>query len=249
MEGMVKDQEEILRLIGQGKKAAEMATILGVSRKRIYKRIGKMDKALVDAARQEAKQEAKRKQQEEILDLIRQGKSKIEMKTILGLSLPTIYSKISEIDKALVDAAEQEAKQGNNGKKMNANTIRKKMNEKEITANDVKEYRFVIDEKYDKVTYEEIVLLVNAYIKTKQTTEAIRFLNTVINNEDLRYLDIEKMKDMKTQVEQIQKQQMARRLIWQDKKTSDIMKLTGLEEEEVVAIRREIEKRLGLQME
>lgn len=123
--------------------------------------------------------------------------------------------------------------------------IRQGKTRKEITVDDVKEYRAIIDDKYDKVTYEEIILLVNAYIKTRQTSEAIQFLNTVINNEDLRYLDVEKMKNVKTKIEQIKKRQTARRLLRQDKRISYIMAQTGLKETEVLAIKREVEKQLG----
>ena len=288
-------QEDILEPIRQGKKQSEIATILGVSVSTISKRIMKIDKALEDEAINEAVQHGLRRareevKQEEILELMKEGKMQHEIAEKLEVSVNTINKKTKEIGKTLVDAARQEAvqhglrkrkgrekiqikkedilelmKEGKTQQEMaeelevSVSTINKrikeinvdfeifriKMNEGQLTRSDVQEYRSIIDEKYNRVTREEIILLVNAYIKTKQTTEAIRFLNTIISDEGLKGFDKEKIKNLKIQVEQIQKRQMVRRMLRDGKKINYIMTQTGLKETEIVAIKEEMEQKLG----
>lgn len=213
-------EEDILELTRQGKKQCEMADILGVSNSTITIKMMKIDQALLDKAINEAVQQGLRKPKKQIKETIIEEKEKEKKEH-------------SPKEKKVI---------------IDAKTIQEKMDKKEITVDDVKEYRLVIDEKYDKVTHEEVILLVNAYIRTKQPTEAIRFLNTTINNEDLAYLDIEKLKHTKTQVEQIQKKQTVRKLLRAGGKVSNIMQQTGLEETEVLAIKREMENKLGIEI-
>ncbi len=263
-------QEEILERIRQEKSQHKIARAFQVADTTINKKIASIPQKLLEDARQEGE---KRRQEEEK----NKEKEQKEIAGILGVSNNTISREISKTDEKAVLEPEIEGEtkqQGVEGQEeteqtgqriqeksikkesretqrktnINAKTIRKKMDAKEITVNDVNAYRMVIDEKYDKVTLEEIILLVNAYIKTKQTTEAIRFLNMTMNNEDLAYLGVEKLEKAKMQLERMQKQQMARRLLKDDMRTSYIMAQTGLKETEILALKRDMEKRLGTQL-
>ena len=231
-----REQEEILELIRQGTSKKEIIGILGVSEPTVYSKINEIDPALVE----ETEREAERREKEKILELMRQGKSKSEVANTLGVSLATVYKRINKIDLTLVKEAEEEAE-----RRKQKGAIYKKMKEGQLTVSDVKAYRNIVDEKYDRANYSEIVLLINGYIKTKQITEAIRFLNVIINDEGLQCLDIEKIKNLKIQVEQIQKRQMVRRMLRAGKKTSDIMIQTRLRKTEIEAIKEEMEQKLG----
>ena len=231
-----REQEEILELIRQGTSKKEIIGILGVSEPTVYSKINEIDPALVE----ETEREAERREKEKILELMRQGKSKSEVANTLGVSLATVYKRINKIDLTLVKEAEEEAE-----RRKQKGAIYKKMKEGQLTVSDVKAYRNIVDEKYDRANYSEIVLLINGYIKTKQITEAIRFLNVIINDEGLQCLDIEKIKNLKIKVEQIQKRQMVRRMLRAGKKTSDIMIQTRLRKTEIEAIKEEMEQKLG----
>lgn len=247
--------EQILEFMADDKTARQIARITGAaSDTTIYKRIREMEPAKVakakeDGRRVRAQREKMAKEKEEIADetsstkvrksakeiaqekekkfdeLVKQGKKAEEISQMTNMQIKTVKAKMEK-------------------KRVNGTIIRQKLREKTITQGDIKEYRNIIDEKYDQVKYDEVVLLANVYIKTGQAAEALRFLNLFINNQDFQYLGIDKMKKLKGQVEEIQNRQRVRRMLKADPniKAADIAAKTGLKETEVLAIKRKMEE-------
>lgn len=345
-----KEQEEILNLISQGYMKYEIADIKGVTPFTLSVKIKGIDQELLEAAEEEGIRVRKQKEQEEILNLIKQGYSQKKIAAIKKMTEATISRKVQEVNPDLLEAARMEgmkqmkkAREGKRRKKTQtirtnahkkginvkenieasdtkenkdkddrgtrksnvkkieikdnkksrkrpkidvneilalredgysdtaianiigissttvwkirssnkvdyAEYIKEKIDSKTLTPEDVSKYRQIIEEKYDKVTYKEVVLLLNAYIKTKQLNEGAKFINILINNEDMQYLGIERINNLKKQIEDIRKKQIARRELRKDTKVEEVMRLTGLKEIEVLAIKREMAERLGREM-
>ena len=216
-------EEDILYYISKNKTQREIADIYGASRSTIVNRIHKIDPAKLEQARQKAREAEAR----EILEL-RKQKSVKEIAKLKNETEASIYGKIARSNKS------EEVK-----------IIQKMKDKKALTFDEVERYRTIINREYHKITYQEIALLVNAYIRTKQIEEAIRFLDTILNAEGLEHLDIEKIKNAKIQVEQIQKRQMARNLVRQGKKIYEIMETTNLKVKEILDIKQEMGQRIG----
>ena len=86
-------------------------------------------------------------------------------------------------------------------KKLEIGTIRKE---------DVELYKKQID--YDRMSYQDIVLLVKLYINTNQVNKALEFINGIINDENMQYFGIEKLNKIKQEIQKIQKEQKVRGL-------------------------------------
>ena len=241
------EQEELLEYKRNGKSAKEIANTKGVALSTVYDKLAKIDPKLL----KEAEQEWQQREQEELLEYKRNGKSVKEIADIKGVSMSTIYNKLAKIAPELVKEAKRKGKQKQEKSDAgigNISIIKEKIKSREITQNDVKKYRCMVDEKYNEVSYDEVITLIRAYIATKQITEGIRFLNMIINNQDFQYLGIEKIKDMKIQVENIQKRQIARRLLRAEEKIPNIVQQTGLKETEIIEMKKQAYTKGGISL-
>ncbi len=242
-----REQEELLEYKRNGKSAKEIANTKGVALSTVYDKLAKIDPKLL----KEAEQEWQQREQEELLEYKRNGKSVKEIADIKGVSMSTIYNKLAKIAPELVKEAKRKGKQKQEKSDAgigNISIIKEKIKSREITQNDVKKYRCMVDEKYNEVSYDEVITLIRAYIATKQITEGIRFLNMIINNQDFQYLGIEKIKDMKIQVENIQKRQIARRLLRAEEKIPNIVQQTGLKETEIIEMKKQAYTKGGISL-
>ncbi len=266
-----QEQEKILNLLRDGKTRVEIANIMGVTYGTISKRIRKMDPKEVEKAyqegynkrrqkeiciyeKQEEKQEEKREEEQEekqekeqpikakkgnkkqqknqekieeglkILRLRQQGKKQKEIAEIMGVSISTVCVKLRQM-KA----------------KPNYSQLKQKLKEHTITRDEIDDYRDYLDDKYDKIDIKEVLLMSNMYIKTKRTSEAIKFLNLLIGNEDMEYLGKEKLIEARSETERIGKIQKVRELVKNNRSISEIMVETGLKEIEVIRIRNQIQ--------
>lgn len=204
-------QERILEYIKQGCLQNEMAQREEVADSKISEEISKIDTKRVDEARKEARINL----QEELLGYVRGGYIQEEIAEIKGVTQQTISQWMKAIDPKLIEEAKQYAKENKNEQSQQytriKGTIIRKMRLERITKEHVEKYQQAIDEQYDKVGLDDIALLIKGYIKTKQIQEALYFLNKTINNEDMEYLGIEQLNQLKIQIEQIQKKQKVRR--------------------------------------
>lgn len=318
----IKRQERLLEYVRQNLTYEQIAEKEGVTTVTIWSYIKEIDEELLKQAEEEAKQLEQMERQKRLLEYIRDKLTREEMAEKEGVSKVTIWNYMKQIDKDLLERAKkedeetwqqtkqdeeekwkqikneneerwkllmqgskekwQQLKQENdvaiqqleqenekeeqqkkkqstkskekiekkrstkqNNTKLN---IRRKMASKKITIDDVRSYQEELDEKYNKVTYEDIVLLMRLYIKTKKIEEAIKFLNKTIYNEDMAYLGLERLKKIKEQLEGIKKKQQVRGLIQNDKKTAEIVKVVGLSEIEIIRIKKEMEKNVGIEI-
>lgn len=249
------EEKEILALIGQNYSVKQIAVSKGENEFATRRKIKRIDSALLE----EAYRIAKEKQDKEILDLLKKGYSRASIGVELDVSPGTIRNRIQQIDKAKLEEALKEGEKAKEaikqqeqlekqkkveqekikmGKSAKKNEVEKKLCSKKLTKKDVADYRKAIDEKYDTVTEKEIILLVKAYVKFNQIREAEYFLNAIINNEDMQYLNIEGLKQIRTEVQEIKKKQIAWKLVRQKMKTEDIMEMSGLRETDVIALKR-----------
>lgn len=318
----IERQERLLEYVRQNLTHEQIAEKEGVTKVTIWSYIKEIDEELLKQAEEEAKQLEQMERQKRLLEYIRDKLTREEMAEKEGVSKVTIWNYMKQIDKDLLerakkedeetwqqtkqdeeekwkqikneneerwkllmqgskekwqqlkqenDVAIQQLKQENEkeeqqkkkqstkskekiGKKGSTKqnnmklNIRRKITSKKITIDDVRSYQEELDEKYNKVTYEDIVLLMRLYIKTKKIEEAIKFLNKTIYNEDMAYLGVERLKKIKEQLEGIKKKQQARELIQNDKKTAEIVKVVGLSEIEIIRIKKEMEKNVGIEI-
>ena len=159
-----------------------------------------------------------------ILRLRQQGKKQKEIAEIMGVSISTVCVKLRQM-KA----------------KPNYSQLKQKLKEHTITRDEIDDYRDYLDDKYDKIDIKEVLLMSNMYIKTKRTSEAIKFLNLLIGNEDMEYLGKEKLIEARSETERIGKIQRVRELVKNNRSISEIMVETGLKEIEVIRIRNQIQ--------
>lgn len=244
--------EIILELLREGKIQINIAEIMGVTSTTISKWINQIDSKRVD--------EAKKQGNERILELDQEGKTVEEIAEIVGVSQ---FAIIRKINKMSVKQENQEEKQEKDKKeidemmeapsatisvkvremksKPNYRQLKQKLKEHTITRGEIDDYRDYLDDKYNKIELKEVILMSNMYIKTKRISEAIKFLNLLIGNEDMEYLGKEKLIEARSETERIGKNQRARELVKNNRSISEIMVETGLKEIEVIRIRNEIQ--------
>lgn len=236
--------EELLIDIRNGLYQKEMADARGVSEAYMSTKIAQIDKDKLEEARLEAdkkRMQALIEEQNEIKNLKGQGVKICEIAKMKGVSPATINRRLNKSIEIPQNNAIEE-NQDVSRTRINTKIMQQKMKEKQVTKEDVIAYRKFIDNKYEKMTLQDIMVLVNSYIKTKQIAEAIRFLNTIIHDENLQCLNIERIRQMKKEVEHIEKRQIIRKLCRSENgiKVSDIAKRTGLQEVEILQIKKEL---------
>lgn len=64
----------------------------------------------------------------------------------------------------------------------------------------------------------------------------------------MAYLGVEKLIEMKEQLEKTKKKQQVRELVKKDIKNTEIARIVGLSEIEVIRIKKEMEKNLGMEI-
>lgn len=187
---LVKKQEKILKFIRKGYLVSEVAKEFNNSERVIYRIMESVDKKVIDAAKEEGK--IIRKKQEEIRMLKNSGYSTKEISERLNVSTVTVNKRNREYEERLRNQII---------KKLEIGTIRKE---------DVELYKKQID--YDRMSYQDIVLLVKLYINTNQVNKALEFINGIINDENMQYFGIEKLNKIKQEIQKIQKEQKVRGL-------------------------------------
>lgn len=196
---LVKKQEKILKLIRKGYLVSEVAKEFNNSERVIYRIMESVDKKVIDAAKEEGKiirkkQKEKiiRKKQKEIRMLKNSGYSTKEISKRLNVSTVTVNKRNREYEERL------------------RNQIIKKLEIGTIKKEDVELYKKQID--YDRMSYQDIVLLVKLYISTNQVNKALEFISEIIDDENMQYFGIEKLNKIKQEIQKIQKEQKARGL-------------------------------------
>lgn len=95
------EQEELLEYKRNGKSTKEIANTKGVALSTVYDKLAKIDPKLVE----EAKQEWQQREQEELLEYKRNGKSVKEIADIKGVLISAIYNKLAKIAPKLLEEA------------------------------------------------------------------------------------------------------------------------------------------------
>lgn len=181
--------------------------------------------------------------EEEILNLIKAGYIQKDIAEIQGVTEQTISKRIAEIDAKKVEAARQEAKQAKENLNLRKN-IEQKLEENTITNQDIKAYREYLVHQIP-ITLDEIKFMVKIYIKTNQPTNAIEFINSIINDGTINSLDKNKLLELKKQIIKIKNIQLVRKLLRSKMPTKEIAQKIGISEEEVIQIKRQIEAKKG----
>lgn len=232
-------KEELLKLIGEGLKQREIAAIKEVSESIVKYWISKIDKNEVKEARRRAKEER-------VLKLIGEGLKRREIAAIEQVSESTVEYWISKIDKDKVKKAREKARKVRNElrrrehkEEARRKKLKQKLDNHTITKKEIIEYRKELDNKHDLIIMDEILLMLNIYIKTKQLSKAISFIDSLVNDENIK-IDKNKLKQLKKQIIRTQKKQEIRRLLAKDLSISAIASKTGIEETEVIKIINEI---------
>ena len=101
-----------------------------------------------------------------------------------------------------------------------------------------------IEENYEKATTKDILIIVRMFISFHQYVEAKRFVEEIIQFEEMRQIDREKLRQMKEKLDIAQRKQM---VLVEYKKgnrnTSDISEKVGLKEILVIQTIRSYEQR------
>lgn len=267
-EAKLEREKELLRLIGKGMSREKIAEIMEVSPPTINRWVSEIDPLKVEEAKNDAKKEIltqiielkgegktheqiakimgisvstinklmkERKQQreKEILELIDDEKTKEEMAEIMGVSDVVMTERVNGAKKTRKNKEKQI--------KLNYRELKQKLREHTITQDEIDDYREYLDDKYDKVELKEVILMSNMYIKTRRTNEAVTYLNTLIEDENMEYLGKEKLIEARNETERIGRIQKAKQLLRANKTTTEISKTTGLSEIEVIKIRDQIQ--------
>lgn len=215
-------QKRILGYIRGRLTKEQMAKQEGVKRITIYRCIRKMDEDLINRAKNEdekAWEQTEQEQESKFQQLIYESEERwknliqnYETRSRLNKDSKSKDTKIPENPKVILEKSTSSNKL--------ASIMKEKIKSRTITQKDIDIYKERLYEKYDEMKYEELTLLIKAYIETNQIEEAIKFLNSIIYNRDMAYLGVEKLNQLKTSVEQIKKKQYACSLIESGKKTT-----------------------------
>ena len=220
-------QKRILGYIRGRLTKQQMAEQEGVERLMIYRYIKQMDEDLVNKAKvydDDLWKKEEQIQEDKFQKLMRESEERWQ-------NLMQKYEARRKIDESFTkDEANPRVSLQKNTNSNNPNKlvqiIEKKIKLKEITSSDIQAYKKMIDIKYDKVTFEEVDLLIRVYVTANQLEEAIRFLNSIIYNKDMVYLGLERLDKLKTSIEQMKKNEYVCELIKNgNKSTSEISKI------------------------
>lgn len=227
---MVVKREELLNLIRQGYNKKQIAQIIQTSVYIIENTLKRIDLKLIE----EAEQEAKRKEQQEILDLIEKGYSQIKIAQIKGVSKATITNRIQEIDEYLVEEARQKAKEEEQQEILNLirqdysreeiallrgvsiGTINNRILEidKQLVKNAKTEASRIRQEDRTnngrKMQFQHIIMIVKSQIDNQELDNAIKYLNIVIDSSEIDKVDRNRLILMKEKVEDIKQQKEIR---------------------------------------
>ncbi len=224
---LIKRQKRILGYIRGRLTKQQMAEQEGVERLMIYRYIKQMDEDLVNKAKvydDDLWKKEEQIQEDKFQKLMRESEERWQ-------NLMQKYEARRKIDESFTkDEANPRVSLQKNTNSNNPNKlvqiIEKKIKLKEITSSDIQAYKKMIDIKYDKVTFEEVDLLIRVYVTANQLEEAIRFLNSIIYNKDMVYLGLERLDKLKTSIEQMKKNEYVCELIKNgNKSTSEISKI------------------------
>lgn len=267
-ESKKKTEEQLVKLKKDKKIQGEIAKIVGVSKSTICRRMEKIELKITEEQREK-----------QILELIEAGKSQEKIANIMEVSIPTIRSWIKDIEPIKVEKAKSEAKErrqkrildlkkdgktlreiaeimeisvslvkqtikANKAQEKYYNELKQKLDEQTITNEEISAYRNYLDRKYNKIQLKEVLLMVNMYTKSKRINECIEFLNSLIMNEEMRYLGRDKLIEARDEAKRIEKIQIARQLLRENniKQYSEIARMTGLNEIEVIRIKKQMQE-------
>lgn len=245
-------KEQIEKLMEDGYNKYEIADILDISKSTISKRL------------REGKEGKPKATDEQILELKRSGKLNKEIASILHVSEGAISQRISKMDK---DKVAEATKQGKKVREMEDKTLdleldkelteqikeqqrelKIKLQEKTISRKDIQQYKEALSKK-QRITNEDINLMIKICIKTGQIHTAIQCIDIAISKTPIvKKTEIEKLEEMKNKVKSIGKEQEIRRLLKGKVKTSAIAEQVGIPETEVIQIKHKIEQSQGIEM-
>lgn len=192
---------------------------------------------------------------QELKEQVKAIENKIAVKSLLEnspyLSISEIADKIGirEIEAIRIkkQLETQSQEQEEKTEQITDKEIKQKLNDHTITQQDIINYRQQLDDKHDSITMEEIVFMINIYIKVMQSSKAISFIDSIINNEEMKKFDKKKLQKIKEQVIAIKKRQEIRRLLGQNIATNVISGKLKVEEAEVIRIKEEMEQKRNKQ--
>lgn len=245
-----KDEATILKGIAEGETLKEIAQEIGLSESVIIRKKSTIDPSKIEEARLKWEKLIKEKVLEGLVD----GKNQGEIAQELGVPKCRVEKTIKQIDKDKLQEAREKGiisrkekiekikKFYNSTKIISYNELREKMENHTITKEEVVQYRNQIDIRFNTVTQDEIILMINAYIRIGQISQAISFLDTLINNKGMKKIE-EKLLKIKKEVEVIQTKQHIRILLRENKNTySEIAKIVGVSQAYVIQVKNEIEQ-------
>ena len=235
-------QRRLLEYVRQNLKREQMADKEGVSTVTIWSYIKEINKDLINKAKIETEEEWEQTKHENEEQFLQKRHNNEEIWQKLINESEEKWRKLNKENEKRIKPLKQEerlpkeeimpnkkASSNNKNKSKLSKFIEEKIQSKTITTNDIKKYKEKLDEKYDKMTYSELDLLIRAYTEVNQLDEAIGFLNKTIYNEDMAYLGTERLNKMKIQVEKIKKKQQACELIKNKEKTAQIAQIVRIE--------------------
>jgi len=241
-------EEELLQLISEGKTKNEIADIKGVTYTTVRTRISKIDKIKV----QQAELIAKQKVEQQILELIREGKTKKEIGKIYNVAETTIVNWLARIDnQELVKEAKKQGKQSkkNNAgyqikrEKINIDVVKNKLDENTLTKQDIQDFRKQLDRQAHLMSFEEIAVMIKVYIKTNHTSDALKFINSIIRDQDIYNVNIESLLELKDKIIEVKQRQEVKAYLDRGFTTSQIAEITGVMEIKVIQIKRQMDSK------
>lgn len=170
----------------------------------------------------------------ELLDFLKDGCFYEQIANQKGIQMQIVMNQVKQMDPLLIKEARTKGREvrklKKNGcskelidmvkqcpsdvilpKNVTMKRIKRKIKMKTLTELELIQYRKSIEMKKSKVLEEEVTLLLEGYITMGQLRKAICFLNNLESNEEMKHINMEKMKTMKEEMLQVQKEQQARR--------------------------------------